>query len=176
MLERRIVELWLFFVLNESLRLHFASFPVNTALVDKLRRFTMETLADSVTVIVHSCRKMERMCSSAKAVSRSTSIAPYWANENRAVLSKSLIWICIIMFPLVLGQSLHADKSEYCTLSDNLDSASVRRKYFEIGFGSVPVPRGQVAGCIMLFSTPVEMETKYADCPVFLKSITYSYP
>lgn len=89
---------------------------------------------------------MTSLCSSTKAVPRSTSMSKSSTTVNSAFVTRSLIGTCSVVLLLVLSWVFHADKSNACTFLDTLGSQSVGRNAFETRFAWAPISRSSLHG------------------------------
>lgn len=117
---------------------------VKTALVDTLYRFMMATGAWFWTDTFRFSGEMARICSSMKAVPKTTMIAKFSITVNSAVVSKLLFLVCSVMLRLVLSRSFDADKSYGSTSLDILCNRSGDRKTFEIRIGCALYREGRL--------------------------------
>lgn len=132
------------------------------------RHIVFNTLETGVCLwtALFSFSRLAGMCSSMKAVLRSTSTARRSGTVNSILVSRLAIVICTVVLALVSSRSFDRDRSDGCNSLHISDKQSVGRKSFEILFWWTPISESRLRWCILLCLAPIEMRTKYADCPV----------
>lgn len=126
----------------------------------------METEVYFRTVNFCSSGRVASIFSSMKAVLTSTSMAKSSTTVNSTLVSRSRILIYDVMLPSILNRSSDVYQSDGWTSSDILDDQSVCKKTFKIWFGWASSLRTQAKRCVILFSAPITIHTKFADCHV----------
>lgn len=148
---------------NECSRLHF-SFFCKIAFTETFY-FATAGEVNYQTFTSYVSGRVMRVCSSIKALPKSTSLVKILVTVKSRAVSRSSIYRCVVIFISKASRSFIVNRSYGCDFSDILNNQLAGRKSFEIRVCCAFEWGRKVKGCIILFSTLTDMRTKYADCP-----------